>query len=86
MKSASIYFEGCKETNKGILKDEVNAILNLDGENEINIKTLSGGEETAAELAVDLAVIEMIEHKVGKGANFFILDEPFTGLGFRKHH
>lgn len=80
MSNCSIYFEGCKETAKGAIKDEVNAILNMDGENEINIKTLSGGEETAVELAVDLAVIEMIEHKTGKGADFFILDEPFDGL------
>jgi DNA repair exonuclease SbcCD ATPase subunit len=80
MANSSIYFESCRETGKGMLKDEVNAILNMDGENEINIKTLSGGEETAAELAVDLAVIEMIEDKTGKGADFCILDEPFTGL------
>jgi len=80
MANASIYFEGCKETKSGTIKDEVTAILNMDGENEVNIKTLSGGEETALELAVDLAVIEMIEHKTGKGADFFILDEPFDGL------
>lgn len=80
MSNASIYFEGCKETKSGNLKDEINAILVLDGENDVPIKSLSGGEETAIELAVDLAVIEMIEHKVGKGADFFILDEPFDGL------
>lgn len=80
MANATIYFEGCKETKTGNLKDEINAIINMDGENDIPIKTLSGGEETAIELAVDLAVIEMIEHKAGKGADFFILDEPFDGL------
>jgi DNA repair exonuclease SbcCD ATPase subunit len=80
MANASIYFEGCKENKNGSIKDEVNAILNMDGENEIDIKTLSGGEETSIELAVDFAVIEMIEHKTGKGADFFIMDEPFTGL------
>jgi DNA repair exonuclease SbcCD ATPase subunit len=80
MSSASIYFEGCKEAKNGNIKDEVNPIVNLDGESEIPFKSLSGGEETSIELAVDLAVIEMIEHKTGKGANFLILDEPFTGL------
>lgn len=80
MSSASIYFEGCKEAKNGNIKDEVNPIVNLDGENEVPFKSLSGGEETSIELAVDLAVIDMIEHKTGKGADFFILDEPFTGL------
>jgi exonuclease SbcC len=80
MVNASIYFEGCKENKNGKIKDEVNAIINMDGDNEINIKTLSGGERTAVDLAVDMAVIDMIESKAGKGADFFILDEPFVGL------
>ena len=80
MTNATIYFEGCKENSNGSIKDEVNAIINMDGYNNINIKTLSGGERTAIDLAVDLAVIDMIESKAGKGADFFILDEPFEGL------
>ena len=78
--NASIRFEGYKETKNGSIKDEVSAIVNLDGENDINIKTLSGGERSSVDLAVDLALIEMIEYKVGKGADFFVLDEPFDGL------
>lgn len=80
MASSTIYFESCKETKSGSIKDEVNPIINMDGENEISIKTLSGGERTSIDLAVDLALIEMIETKAGKGADFFILDEPFDGL------
>lgn len=80
MSNCTIYFEGCKENKNGNIKDEVSAIINMDGYNNINIKTLSGGERTAIDLAVDLAVIDMIESKAGKGANFFILDEPFDGL------
>lgn len=80
MAGTTIYFEGCKETKSGNIKDEVNAIINMDGYNNVNIKTLSGGERTAIDLAVDLAVIDMIESKAGKGADFFILDEPFDGL------
>jgi DNA repair exonuclease SbcCD ATPase subunit len=76
----SIYFEGCKETKTGTIKDEVNAIINMDGENEVPIDTLSGGQRTVVDLAVDLAVIDVIESKVGKGANFFVIDEPFDGL------
>jgi DNA repair exonuclease SbcCD ATPase subunit len=73
MASSTIYFESCKETKSGSIKDEVNPIINMDGENEISIKTLSGGERTSIDLAVDLALIEMIETKAGKGADFFIL-------------
>ena len=80
MSDSSIYFEGCKETKSGSIKDEVNAIISKSGENDIPIKTLSGGQRAVIDLAVDLAVIDTIENKVGKGANFFIIDEPFGGL------
>jgi DNA repair exonuclease SbcCD ATPase subunit len=79
MANSTIYFEGCKENKDGSIKDEVTGIINMDGEN-IPIKTLSGGERTAIDLAVDLAVIDVIETKAGKGANFYIIDEPFDGL------
>ena len=80
MSTSSIYFEGCKETKSGKIKDEVSAILTMDGEDKIPIKSLSGGERTAIDLAVDLAVIDVIESKAGKGANFYVIDEPFDGL------
>ena len=80
MNTATIYFEGCKETKTGSIKDEITAIINVDGLNDVPIKSLSGGERTAIDLAVDLAVIDVIEQKVAKGANFFFMDEPFDGL------
>jgi DNA repair exonuclease SbcCD ATPase subunit len=80
MNTSTIYFEGCKETKSGSIKDEIVAIVNSDGTNDIPIKSLSGGERTAIDLAVDLAVIDVIETKAGKGANFFFMDEPFDGL------
>ena len=80
IQNSSIYFEGCKETKSGTIKDEVTPIITLNGHNKIPVKAFSGGEKTAIELAVDLAVIDVIESKAGKGANFFILDEPFNGL------
>lgn len=79
MSNATIYFEGCKENKDGSIKDEVTGILNLDGET-VPIKSLSGGERTSVDLAVDLAVIDIIETKAGKGADFYIIDEPFDGL------
>ena len=80
MATSTVYFEGCKETKSGSIKDEVVAILNMDGNNEIPIKSLSGGERTAVDLAIDLAVIDVIETKASKGANFLFMDEPFDGL------
>ena len=80
MSNSTIYFEGCKENKDGSIKDEVNAVINMEGIDKIPLKSLSGGEETAIELAVDLAVIDVIETKANKGANFYITDEPFDGL------
>lgn len=78
--NSTIYFEGCKENKDGSLKDEVTMIINKDGVDSVPVKALCGGESTAANLAVDLAVIDTIETKKNKGANFFIMDEPFNGL------
>lgn len=80
MATASIYFEGFKETKSGTIKDEVTAILTMDGEVNIPVKSMSGGERTSIDLAVDLAVIDMIEEQAGKGLDIFVLDEPFDGL------
>lgn len=80
MANAVISFENAKETKGGNIKNEVNAVINLEGDAEIPIKTLSGGERTSADFAIDLAVAEMIESMTQKGVNFLILDEGFDGL------
>jgi ABC-type Mn2+/Zn2+ transport system ATPase subunit len=80
-KNATIQFEGIKETQKGTIKEEVNAVISVDGETGVPIKSFSGGERSSIDLAVDLAVIDYIETRTGKGMNIFILDEPFSGLG-----
>lgn len=81
MSNATIQFEGTKENKDGKVKEEVNAVISVDGEPGVPIKSLSGGEESALDLAVDLAVIDYIETRSGMGMNLFILDEPFNGLG-----
>ena len=80
MSNSTIQFEGQKETQEGKIKEEVNAVISMDGEIGIPIKSLSGGERSAVDLAVDLAVIDFIESETSKGIDIFILDEPFTGL------
>lgn len=79
--NATIQFKGTKETQDGDVKELVNAVIGSDGEESVPIKSLSGGERSSVDLAVDLAVIDFIETKSGKGMNLFILDEPFNGLG-----
>jgi DNA repair exonuclease SbcCD ATPase subunit len=80
MSNATIQFEGQKETKDGKVKEEVNAVISMDGEVGIPIKSLSGGERSSVDLAVDLAVIDFVESESAKGIDVFILDEPFTGL------
>jgi DNA repair exonuclease SbcCD ATPase subunit len=80
MSNATIQFEGQKETKDGKIKEEVNAVISMNGDIGIPIKSLSGGERSSVDLAVDLAVIEFIEEESAKGIDVFILDEPFTGL------
>lgn len=80
MANATIQLVGTKETKEGKVKEEVNALIHVDGEESVPIKSLSGGEESSLDLAVDLAVLDFVEHKSNKGIDLFILDEPFTGL------
>lgn len=80
MSNATIQFESTKENKDGKIKEEVNAVISMDGEIGIPIKSLSGGERSAIDIAVDLSVIDFIETKTGKGINIFILDEPFSGM------
>jgi DNA repair exonuclease SbcCD ATPase subunit len=80
MSTGTITFDAYKETKAGGLKEEVVAILSIDDEINVPVKSMSGGERAAIDLAVDLAVIEMIENRTGNGLDLFVLDEPFDGF------
>lgn len=80
MANATVQLSGTRETKEGKVKEEVTAVLHLDGDENIDIRSLCGGERSAIDLAIDLSVIDLIEQKTGKGMNVLILDEPFTGL------
>jgi DNA repair exonuclease SbcCD ATPase subunit len=80
MANATLQLSGVWETKEGKIKEEVTAVINLEGDENIDLRTLCGGERSAIDLAVDLSVIELIESKANKGINVFVLDEPFTGL------
>jgi DNA repair exonuclease SbcCD ATPase subunit len=79
MATASIYFEPFKEV-KGKIKEEITVVLSMDGDVGIPLKSLSGGERSAADLAVDLAVADFIEEHSGMGADYMVLDEPCAGM------
>lgn len=80
MANATIQLEGIRETGDGKVKEEVNAVIHMDGEQNVDIRSLCGGERTATDLAIDLSVIDLLENKANKGIDLFILDEPFEGL------
>ena len=80
MANATIRLVGTKESNNGSIKEQVTAVLDSDGEIDIPIKSLSGGERSAVDLAIDLAVCQMIQEKANRGIDTLILDEPFNGF------
>jgi ABC-type multidrug transport system ATPase subunit len=52
----------------------------MDGEIGISLKSISGGEGSSADLAVDLSVVKFIGEQTGKGINVMLLDEFTNGL------
>lgn len=76
----TVSFDAFKQSKNGAIKEEVTPIVSIDGDVGIPITSLSGGERTAVDLALDLSVIDMVEYTTGKGIDLFILDEPFNGL------
>jgi DNA repair exonuclease SbcCD ATPase subunit len=78
MGTATVQFEGLKETKEGKVKEEVTCMISMDGEIGIPVKSLSGGERSSVDIGIDLSVIKFIEESTGKGINIMILDE-FTG-------
>lgn len=80
MANGTIRLVGMRETKDGKIKEEVNAVLDLEGDENIDIRTLCGGERSAIDMAVDLSVIDLIESKTGNGLSVLVLDEPFTGM------
>jgi len=80
MANAVIRLIGIRETKEGKVKEEVTATIGVDGEENVDIRSLSGGERAAADLAIDLSVLDLIESKTNTGINVFILDEPFVSM------
>lgn len=78
--TATIRLSGLKETGEGKIKEQVTALIDSDGEEDIPIKSFSGGERTALDLAIDFAACDLIETQTNQGINILIIDEGFEGL------
>ena len=74
-----IHFETGKENKDGTIREEITAYVNLESDVNVPICTLCGGERSAIDLAVDLAVNDLIESRSSKGFDWIVLDEPFDG-------
>lgn len=66
-------------TQKGMTKQQIKPVIAKNGV-EIPFRSLSGGQSCSVELAVDLAVVEVLSRRTGFRPDFMILDEPFDGL------
>lgn len=77
----SLAFRSESVTQKGVIKKAIVPVVRVGG-NETTIGAgLSGGMQTAVELAVDLAMATVVSRRTGAMPGWLILDESFTGLG-----
>lgn len=77
--NASYSLQSYKENKSGDIKAKFSDKLTINGVDR-SIGSLSGGELRCLSLAVDFAVIDIVESTFGISMNPIILDEPFEGL------
>jgi DNA repair exonuclease SbcCD ATPase subunit len=74
-------FSSERETGSGSIQRRITPVINLRGR-EVPLKSgISGGQGSSVQLAVDLAVGEVVAKRRGSYPNWLILDETFDGLG-----
>jgi exonuclease SbcC len=76
----SVQISSTTQTKTKNLKKTLSKKVYKDGK-EVSIKSLSGGQQAALELCVDLAVSETIRARTGTNLGWIILDEALEGLG-----
>lgn len=81
VKNVTVHFQTQTETQKGVVKTSITPKLYKNGE-EVSMRSgLSGGQFASLELAMDLAVADVIANRTGLQLDWLVLDEPFEGLG-----
>ena len=95
MSNATIQFDGTKETKDGKVKEEVNAVIGMDGEESVPIKSLSGGgalrslygggggKTIGGNLLVEAG--SMIAAQTPLKPGDYVADVSVL-MGFRRHH
>ena len=66
-------------TQKGTAKKSIKTEITV-GEHQATLEGLSGGQQTAVELAVDLALLDVVSNRSGLTPGWLVLDESFEGL------
>lgn len=82
--TSRVVIKFCSETvtAKGKVKRTIKPKVSVDGHDSIPMDAaLSGGMYSSAELAIDLAVLEVLTRRTGVTPGWLFLDEPFEGLG-----
>lgn len=76
----TLHFRSEGMTQKGTIKKSIVPVISVNGIEAPMATALSGGMETAVELAVDLAVASVVSRRTGAVPAWLVLDESFTGL------
>ena len=77
--SVSLKFVSSHDTKKGTTKRSIVPLITKNGY-EAPLGTLSGGQQASIELAVDLAVGNVISRRTGRTPGWIVIDEGFDGL------
>lgn len=77
----SFSFRSESFTQKGTVKKNIVPVILSNGREVPLASGCSGGMQTSIELAVDLAVAEVVSRRTGAVPSWLILDECFEGLG-----
>jgi DNA repair exonuclease SbcCD ATPase subunit len=79
----TIDFRSTYETAKKVIHRRITPYVTIRGREAELEYGPSGGMYSSVELAVDLAVAEVVAHRSGFKPGFLILDEPFTGVSIK---
>ena len=77
--NASYSLQTFKENKDKTISTKFSEILMINGK-ETSIGSLSGGELRALSLAIDFAMVDILNNKFSAELNPIMLDEPFNGL------
>lgn len=78
--SCSIEFKTEAVTQKGTVKQRITPLVSVNGHSAPIKSGCSGGMETAIELAVDIALSNVIARRTGASPQWLVLDEAFDGF------